>query len=314
MLEDYLEKAKKRAKPGMNADAPTRGALGPASIFEIERQRTEEYKQKERQKRAVETRKAVKLSPQSASASWTGITIGPDGKIITRNRELMSRVLNPLPTRRKRWQSRKAIKELRRTRRLPHRRLVELGERQSLSRSHFIKTSVKKLAPLARQISGRQIDEAITQMRFSNKKAARDVLEHLEHAKNEAMVKYGMGLGLQSDESGSNSSSNIKRLLPDKTKVLAGTGPIEIVTKGNKRKLIEDRTAIYIAQAWVGRGTYDKEPEYRARGRVNILCKPYTSKSILTALFVRFRLIAEEDVTCLVAYLADLVAQASPSS
>ena len=167
------------------------------------------------------------------------------------------------------------IKELRRTRRLPRRRLLELSERQSVSRSHFFKTSVKKLAPLARQIAGRQIDEAITQMRFSNKKAAREVMEHLEHAKNEAMVKYGMGLGLRSD-------TNVDNVVAKTTEkqLLAGTGPIEIETKDKKRKLIEDRTAIYIDQAWVGRGSFEREPEYRARGKINILRKPYTSTSI----------------------------------
>ena len=197
------------------------------------------------------------------------MTIGPDGKTITRNRDLMNRVLNPLPTRRKRWERRKVIKEWRGHRRYSKKELLELTERQSVSRSHFFKTSIKKLAPLARQIAGRPIDEAITQMRFSNKKAAREVLEHLEHARNEAMVKHGMGLGEQPAENPNSTLIGIPSL--------TGTVPIEIETKDNRRKLINDMTGIYIEQAWVGRGSYDKEPEYRARGRINILRKPYTS-------------------------------------
>ncbi|KAL8864738.1 MAG: hypothetical protein Q9174_007241 [Haloplaca sp. 1 TL-2023] len=54
--------------------------------------------------------------------------------------------------------------------------------------------------PLARQIAGKPIDEAIIQMRFSKKKAARDVKKHLEYARDEAIVKRGMGLGMVQPE------------------------------------------------------------------------------------------------------------------
>ena len=64
-----------------------------------------------------------------------------------------------------------------------------------LSKSHWFKTLVKKLGSLARQIAGKNIDDAILQMRFSKKKAAIDIKAHLEQAKNEAIVAWGMGLG-----------------------------------------------------------------------------------------------------------------------
>ncbi|KAK6339280.1 54S ribosomal protein L22, mitochondrial [Orbilia javanica] len=42
-----------------------------------------------------------------------------------------------------------------------------------------------------------------------------------------------------------------------------------------------DPEQTYIAQAWVGRGTPDREPLPRARGRINILVRPYTSISVI---------------------------------
>jgi ribosomal protein L22 len=50
-----------------------------------------------------------------------------------------------------------------------------------------LKTSVKKLGDLTRQIAHKDIDYAITQMRFSPKRAARNLLRGLEHAKEEAI-------------------------------------------------------------------------------------------------------------------------------
>ena len=67
-------------------------------------------------------------------------------------------------------------------------------ERKHLAKSHFFKTSMKKLAPLPRQIPGKSVDEAILQMRFSKKKVAAEVQEHLIQARNEAITVRGMGL------------------------------------------------------------------------------------------------------------------------
>lgn len=65
-------------------------------------------------------------------------------------------------------------------------------EKAHTAKSHWFKTSLKKLGPLARQIAGKNIDDAIVQMRFSVKKAAGDVLGHLNQARNEAVLKRSM--------------------------------------------------------------------------------------------------------------------------
>lgn len=103
-------------------------------------------------------------------------------------------------------------------------------ERAHTVKSHWIKTSLKKLAPLARQISGMKLDDAIVQMRFSAKKPSTDIMNHLTTARLEAMVRRGMK-------------------------------PEEM----------------YVAEAWVGRGTFERELNHRARGRIDMLRKPYTS-------------------------------------
>ena len=143
--------------------------------------------------------------------------------------------------------------------------LLARTERQSLSKSHMYKTSIKKLGPLARQIAGKPIEDAIVQMRFSNKKVARDVLKHLEHARDEAIVARGMGLGSENGD-GVVGEDGRGLLVEDK--------------KGKKR-IVKNKTQIYIDQAWVGRGAYGRAPDYRARGQMYIMKPPHTSKYIL---------------------------------
>lgn len=99
------------------------------------------------------------------------------------------------------------------------------------------------------------------QMRFSRKKAAQEVLKHLEYARDEAIVRRGMGLGgLEVEEGGL------------------------VVEKSGKRRVVRDKTEMYVDQAWVGRGAYGRKPEYRARGRVNLLRPPTTSEFSLSVL------------------------------
>ncbi|KAK6332548.1 54S ribosomal protein L22, mitochondrial [Orbilia blumenaviensis] len=107
-------------------------------------------------------------------------------------------------------------------------------EKEHICHSHKFKTSLKKLGPLARQIAGKPLEHALVQMRYSPKKAAKEVLKHLVQAKNEAILT--------------------KNFDPEQT---------------------------YISQAWVGRGTPDKAPLTRARGRIHIIEKPYTSISVI---------------------------------
>ncbi|KAJ6096325.1 Ribosomal protein L22 bacterial/chloroplast-type [Penicillium sp. IBT 16267x] len=177
-----------------------------------------------------------------------------------RNKDYLQLGLNPNPKAQLRWEKKMVIREIRKRGRLPKAVQIKRTERESLSKSHWFKTSVKKLGPLARQIAGKNIDEAILQMRFSKKKAAQDVLGHLEHAKNVAMVRAGMGLPEEGAEP---------------------TKPLTVVLKSGERKTVTDPTNIYIQQAWVNRGPYGFGMDHRARGQINRLRPPATGLSVM---------------------------------
>lgn len=168
----------------------------------------------------------------------------------------MRSALDPDPQGRKRWERKMVIREIRRNGRMSKTEAIKQSERQSLTKSPMIETSTKKLGMLARQIAGKTVDEALIQMRFSTKKSAVKIKEFLEYARNEAIVKRGMGLGPVNGSKGKS---------------------IEIQLKDGKRHRITDETNIYIDQAWVGRGEYGHSIEYRARGRRNLLDHPKTS-------------------------------------
>lgn len=215
----------------------------------------------------------------------------------SRNPNNMAPVLNPRPTARSRWQRRMVIREIRRRGRLTKEMRLARTERTHLSRSHFFKTSMKKLAPLARQIAGKPIDEAILQMRFSAKKAAKDVRKHLIQARDEAIVARGMGLGLPSPGDISNFSVAAAETTPSLTEDTTSPPtppssfaqdpsitpplPYQNSTKSFRHGHKPDPTSIYIAQAWTNRGPYGRAPDYRAFGRINILRPPHTGLSVL---------------------------------
>lgn len=175
-----------------------------------------------------------------------------------RNPRHMQAVLDPDPASRQRWERKMVIREIKKRGRLSRTQLIQRTERECLSKSRFLKTSVKKLGPLARQIAGKTVDDALVQMRFSKKKMAKEVKEHLEHARNEAIVRRGMALG--------------------KVNGAEGT-PAQIETREGKRRLVTDRTELYIDQAWVGRGKYGFAPDHRARGAIYAMRPPVTSTS-----------------------------------
>ncbi|PNS18103.1 54S ribosomal protein L22, mitochondrial [Sphaceloma murrayae] len=182
-----------------------------------------------------------------------------------RNLAEMRVVLDPAPRSRELWQRNKVIQSIRKRERLTHDQFLKRTERELTERSHNFKTSVKKLGMLARQIQGKTVDEAILQMRFSKKKMAKEVKKHLEFARDKAIVSRGMGLqsigGLENEE-------------PVKDR------PVDIETKDGKRYTVEDRSKIYVDQAWVGRGPFGKEPDYRARGRIYTMRPPWTHLSV----------------------------------
>ncbi|KAI6248662.1 54S ribosomal protein L22, mitochondrial [Erysiphe necator] len=177
-----------------------------------------------------------------------------------RNPWSMAAVLDPSPHSRRRWERKMVIRDIRKRGRLTKAQQIRRTERESVCKSHDFKTSVKKLVHLANQIKGKTVDDAIIQMRFSKKKVAKDVKEHLEHAKNEAIVRRGMGMG-----------------------ILPGNEfkPLTITTNDKKRVRVVDPTTIYVDQAWCGKGLFDRTLDYRARGRVNIMRNPTTSMTIV---------------------------------
>lgn len=176
-------------------------------------------------------------------------------KPIVRNPRAMASAIDPDPESRVRWQRKMVIREVHKRGRLTKTQLIKRQEREIQSKSHNFRTSVKKLQLLARQIAGKTLEEAIVQMRFSKKKAAKEVKAHLEHAKNEAIVRKGMGLGGQD-----------AKLVPSR----------HIQTKDGKRIKVTNPTAIYIDQAWVGKGSYGRTPDHRARGQINLMKNPTT--------------------------------------
>lgn len=185
--------------------------------------------------------------------------------------KLVSTGVDPNPRARIKWERRKLLRHVQGRGRLTRAEQLLKTERQMTSASPLFKTSVKKLMPLARQIKGKPLQEAMVQMRFSKKKAASDVLKHLEYAQNAAVVQRRMGLQLGPTN------------LPMSDNLGQEGQPREVVIrdKGNKRRVIRDKSAMYVDQAWVGRGPYKFGRDYRARGRAHKLYLPYTSKSFV---------------------------------
>ncbi|KAH0369748.1 hypothetical protein KCU65_g3176, partial [Aureobasidium melanogenum] len=223
VLDQFLKK--KPTKQG--AESLQRGDLAETSIFEGERQ-------------------AQEREGEKAAEAETG----------GRNLSTMATVLDPHPVARERWQRKMVMRDIRKGGRLNKEMFIKRTERESVGKSENIKTSIKKLGPIARQIAGKTVDDAIVQLRFSKKKAAVPVLNYLEYARDEAIVARGMGLG--------------QATVADSDK------PVDIRLKDGKRHTVEDPTKMYIDQAWVGRGPYGKLPEYRAKGKINILRTPWT--------------------------------------
>jgi ribosomal protein L22 len=253
----------------------TRGDIASSSIFEDDRRA-------QQQATAAAEAAAEKDSGGDAAASTT--TTG--GK--TRDRTNMQRVLDPDPNARERWERKKIIQSITKGGRLTKPEFLLQTEREHMAKSEMMKTSTKKLGMLARQIQGKTLDEAIVQMRFSKKLVAQDVKAHLEAARDEAVVMRGMGLGLvgvkaeasAASENLNAASRDVSGTQPAKL-VVSPSSPLDIQLKDGKRHTVTDTSNIFIEQAWVGRGTYGKLPDYRARGRTYIMHTPWTSLSIV---------------------------------
>jgi ribosomal protein L22 len=279
--DQISKRALQRAKDKQKADeqqamkqSQVLGSLSPNSIF------ADEVKQP--QITATPTTTSDKdQTPQQPDYPEDEDSLSP---FSARNPTNMAVVLNPRPNARARWQRRMVIRDIRHRGRLTKAMSIARSERSHLSRSHFFKTSMKKLAPLARQIAGKSIDEAITQMRFSNKKAAIDVRQHLITARNEAIVARGMGLHQPgSNPATASTATHDPSITPPLPSQRAGRGLKRTynVSNGTAMKVVQNQTDIYIAEAWTNRGPYGQEADYRAKGRINIMRPPYTGLSVL---------------------------------
>ncbi|KAF5020188.1 hypothetical protein F66182_7793 [Fusarium sp. NRRL 66182] len=197
-----------------------------------------------------------------APSSQAGEVTPGAGEPELKTKETMAMVVDPDPRSRVRWQRKKVIQMVRRNGRLTREERIQMTERQLLHKSEFMPTSLKKLVMLARQIAGKNIDDAITQMKWSKKKMAAEVGYYLEEARDLAVAQRGMGLGLVNGE------------------IL--TKPRKIQTLDGKWLEIQDPTRIYIAQSWIGRGPWrGKRIDYKGRGRMGIIRHPSTSLTVL---------------------------------
>ncbi|KAL8933892.1 MAG: hypothetical protein Q9216_006167 [Gyalolechia sp. 2 TL-2023] len=215
----------------------------------------------------------------------------------TRDPAVLAAALDPNPEVRQRWQRKKIIQEVRSRGQITKAQKIARTERESLCKSQFYKTSIKKLMPLARQIAGKPIEEAIIQMRFSKKRVASDVKKHLEYARDEAIVKRGMGLGMVQREA--DPAAELENT--DGTRAEDGEGNQQlpgmvVEDKKGKRRFVSDTSSIYIDEAWIGRGPYGVDYDFRARGRTNILRPPETSITVrLKEEATRIRLMEERE-------------------
>ncbi|CAD6567225.1 MAG: 54S ribosomal protein L22, mitochondrial [Alectoria sarmentosa] len=257
-----------------------RKILDPSSPEFLKAQEAE--KAKEERERA-KLPKEGGLAPSSIfgpSPTTTGPQGGETG--IIRDAKTMAAALDPTPGARARWQRKMVIREIRGRGRFNKTEKLARTERSHLSKSDFFKTSVKKLFPLANQIAGKPLSEAMVQMRFSKKKAAQDVLRHLEYARDQAVVVRGMGLGKVQAQ-----GQQVEGKVNKEGGGVEGEKPEQeeerllVEDKKGKKRVVTDRTAMYVDEAWVGRGAYGFGVEYRARGNVNRLRLPYTSISVV---------------------------------
>ena len=101
-------------------------------------------------------------------------------------------VTDPDPRSRVRWQRKKVIQMVRKGGQLTRDERIAMTERTMTHKSEWMPTSTKKLVMLARQVAGKNVDDAIAQMQWSKKKFAAEVKYHLEEARDLAVAQRGI--------------------------------------------------------------------------------------------------------------------------
>ncbi|KAI1770620.1 ribosomal protein L22 [Hypoxylon cercidicola] len=200
---------------------------------------------------------------QRAGGGGGGGGDGGSSIMATRVKEHLERAENPDP----RWRVRflkKKVMQMARTdpsKPLPRDQRIRLSEKQHGSASTHLPTSTKKLVFLSHQIVGKTVDDAITQMRFSKKKMAREVKWQLEEARDYAIAAHGMGLG-------SPGARDEK--------------PRKIQTKDGRWIEVQDPTTLYVDESWVTKGPWrGARIQYHARSRMSRMWRPTASISIV---------------------------------
>ncbi|KAI0108043.1 ribosomal protein L22 [Daldinia grandis] len=188
---------------------------------------------------------------------------GPPIRAGTKVKEHMELAENPDPRWRVRFLKKKVMQMVRNgDKPLTREQRVRLTEKQHTSASTFLPTSTKKLMFLSRQIAGKTVDDAITQMRFSKKKMAREVKWQLEEARDNAIVAHGMGLG----------AADGKTL----------EKPRKIQTKDGRWVEVNDPTTLYVDQSWVTKGPWrGVRIQYHARSRMSRMWRPTAGISLV---------------------------------
>ncbi|TRX91970.1 hypothetical protein FHL15_007067 [Xylaria flabelliformis] len=230
--------------PGSEASSPFAKSL---SKLEKERQLTDRLSNRTQGSTIFdEDIKGAEEQQQEQQQKQT--TPGPRKQLtdVSKMKEHMEMALNPDPRWKVRYQRKKIMQMVRANGKLSKEEQLKLTEKEVISKSDGVPTSIKKLGHLSRQITGKTVDDAIAQMRFSKKKAAREVLYQLEEARAEAVASRGMGLGATEGQ-----------LLPKKRIIL---------TKDGDKLEVEDPTRLYVDQSWVTKGP-PRSMRYQHHGR-----------------------------------------------
>lgn len=166
---------------------------------------------------------------------------------------------DPDPRSRLRWERKVVMRMVKTGGKENRSEIIRRTEREMRYQSPFMPTSVKKLVHLARQVAGKNVDDALVQMRYSKKKMAREMEHHLALARDRAVVEHGMGLGKVNGE------APLEK-------------PRKIQDKEGNWMTVGDPSRMYIAQAWVGRGPWrGQRLVHLGRGRKGVHMKPSTS-------------------------------------
>ncbi len=216
------------------------------SIFDTTPKTPQTGQDKPSKKPQVEEKPAPKIEEEEEE-DWREAEedVDESPKAPIRLEDLKPTFRNPRPAAIVRWERKMAIRDIRGRHRLSKSDKIDRTERYFTAKSPFVKSSVKKLGGLARQIAGKPLDEAMIQMRFSRKKAAQDVLKHLKFARDKAVVSKEMGLG-------KDIGKGIEVPPPKGLEAeLEKKGKILVQDRDGKKRVVKDRSAIYVDQAWV---------------------------------------------------------------